>query len=155
MNRWKFTALAGMILAAIGAVASFEALTAAQNQAEPAKRQLREFMRRKLDASNQVLEGLVTEDFALVRDGATALQEISSSEKWRISNDALYRQYSAEFQSMAERLEQAAKAEKLDAAALVWVETTISCIECHKHARAILIADQPRAAPFELGAVSR
>jgi hypothetical protein len=130
-----------VILAAVAAVLSIDVGAEAQDQATPASPQLREFMRRKLEASNQVLEGLVTEDFALVRGGANALQEISGSEKWRISNDALYRQYSADFQRMAERLEQAAKTEKLDAAALVWVESTMSCIECHKYARSILIAN--------------
>ena len=34
-----------------------------------------------------------------------------------------------------------ANEKKLDTAALAWIEATMSCIECHKHARAILVLE--------------
>lgn len=111
---------------------------ATQNDAEAP---LKKFMRAKLQASNQILEGLVTEDFDLVSKGARKLQVMSADEKWRVSNDALYRQYSAEFQRVTQRLETMAKEKKLEGATLTWIESTMGCITCHKHARAILIAD--------------
>ena len=101
---------------------------------------VRPFMRMKLEASNKVLEGLTTEDFRLVREGASTLHKMSSAEKWRVSNDVLYRQYSAEFNREAERLLERANERNLDGATLAWMECTMSCVRCHKYARAIKIA---------------
>lgn len=101
---------------------------------------LRKFMRAKLDVSAKILEGLTTEDYKLIETGAQSLATMSQAEQWRVSNDALYRQYSSEFQRVAERLAEQGKAKNLDGAALAWVEATMSCIECHRHARTILIS---------------
>lgn len=134
--------VAAAVFVLVVAVDAFRPLAGGKQQ-QDADAALSEFMRQKLEASNQILEGLVTEDFDLVGKGAEKLQEISSSEQWRISNDALYRQYSGEFQRIAKRLEQTAKDKKLEAATLTWIETTMGCIECHKYARSILIAAEP------------
>lgn len=104
------------------------------------KGSVKPFMRMKLEASNKVLEGLTTEDFRLVREGASTLHKMSSAEKWRVSNDVLYRQYSAEFNREAERLLERANERNLDGATLAWMECTMSCVRCHKYARAIKIA---------------
>jgi len=101
---------------------------------------VRPFMRVKLEASNQILEGLTTENFQMIREGAQTLHKMSSAEKWRVSNDVLYRQYSTEFNREAERLLEKANERNLDGATLAWVECTMSCVRCHKHARAIKIA---------------
>ena len=58
---------------------------------EPA---LAKFMQAKLKASSQILEGLCTEDFDLIQKGAEKLKSMSEAERWRVSNDAIYRQYS-------------------------------------------------------------
>ena len=101
---------------------------------------LRKFMRAKLDASGQILEGLAVEDFDLIRQGASTLEEMSIAEKWRVSKDPLYREHSVDFQKVARRLTKNAKEEKLEASALTWLEATMQCIECHKWSRANLIA---------------
>lgn len=103
---------------------------------------LAKFMRAKLSASNQVLEGLCTEDFELIEKGAKSLHTMSKAEQWRVSNDAMYRQYSLEYRRGVEQLENAAKAKKLDSAALAWTKTTLNCIECHRWVKANLIADR-------------
>jgi len=96
----------------------------------------------KLDASTKILEGLTTENFAMVGEGAKTLQSMSAAEKWRVSNDVLYRQYSAEFRLHADQLLEKANARNLDGATSAWVECTMSCVRCHHHARAIRIAGQ-------------
>lgn len=101
---------------------------------------VRPFMRMKLEASTKILEGLTTENFQMIRDGAQTLHKMSAAEKWRVSNDVLYRQYSTEFNREAERLLEQANGRNLDGATLAWVECTMSCVRCHKHARAIKIA---------------
>lgn len=120
-----------------------------QAQEKPATRQtekkpepiLRRFMQRKLGATNLVLEGLVTENYELISKGAAELQDISSAEKWRISNDVMYRQQSAEFQRKVGQLKKMAEAKNLDGAALAYFDSTMSCVECHKWVRAVLVAD--------------
>jgi cytochrome c556 len=105
---------------------------------------LSKFMREKLTASSQVLEGLCTEDFDLISKGAKRLKTVSSAEKWRVSNDAMYRQHSAEFRSGVDKLLKAAQAKKIDSAALAWTKTTLNCIECHRWVKAMLISgDRP------------
>lgn len=107
---------------------------------EREKSLLAQFMRAKLTASSDVLEGLVTEDFELIGKGAKNLKKLSSAEKWRVSNDAMFRQHSAEFRSSVDSLEKAAEKKQIDAAALAWTNTTLNCIECHRWVRAMLIA---------------
>lgn len=98
------------------------------------------FMRKKLDASNQILEGLVTEDAELIAKGAKVLIEMSSAEKWHVHNDVMYRQFSKEFQQTAKKLVEAAEKENFDGVALKWIDTTMKCIECHKFVRGIRLA---------------
>lgn len=128
-------AIAGVILHTVRAD---DQPPAATKVAAP-KQELRDFMHKKLEASNKILEGLVMEDTDLIQEGATALSEMSSAEKWRVSNDAMYQQFSKEFQRTAAKLVDAAKEKNLDRAALRWMDTTMSCIECHRFVRNELV----------------
>lgn len=111
-----------------------------QKEAKPKVEQAA-FMRRKLEASNQILEGLVTEDAELVLKGAKVLVEMSSAEKWQVKHDVMYKQYSSEFQQAARKLVEAAEKENFDAATLKWIDTTMKCVECHKFVRGARLAD--------------
>ena len=93
------------------------------------------FMRKKLDASSQVLEGLTTEDAELIQKGAKALTEISKTEKWQILSDPEYREYSLDFRVNARKLAEAAEKGNFDNAALQWFAAMKNCIECHQHVR--------------------
>ena len=96
---------------------------------------LRAFMRKKLDASSQILEGLATEDAALIQKGAKTLTELSKAEKWQILSDPEYREYSLDFRIDARKLAEAAEKENFDNAALQWFDTMKTCVECHQHVR--------------------
>lgn len=110
-----------------------------ESKGTPARQGISKFMRMKLEASQKVLAGLALEDYELIQEGAAKLEEMSSAEKWRVSNDPLFREHSVDFQRVAQRLVKNAKEEKLEAAALSWLEATMQCIECHKWSRANLI----------------
>lgn len=103
--------------------------------------ELSDFMRQKLDSSAFVLEGLLTENYQLIEKGAKRMNEMSRLEKWRVSNDIMYRHHSEDFQSRVEKLIKTAKEENSDAAALAYFDMTMSCVECHKWVRRVLIAD--------------
>lgn len=130
----------GLLLAVVAAGAvgwSFAADQKAQKKKEAA---LAKFMRGKLTASNQILEGLVTENFDLVSKGAETLEKMSQAEQWRVSNDQIYRQFSEEFRRTAQQLKKDAATGKIDAASLTWIKTTMNCIECHKFTKGMLIS---------------
>ncbi len=114
-----------------------------QKKVPDAKRDLDQsvFMRKKLDASEQILEGLTSEDKQLLVRGAKALVEMSAAEKFQAQNNVMYRQFSKEFQTSAKSLLEAAEKGNFDAAQLKWVETTMKCLECHKFVRGTRLAD--------------
>lgn len=108
------------------------------NKKQPASKSdldQKKFMRKKLEASSQILEGLATENASLITQGARVLAEMSAADQWKVLNDATYGQYSNEFQRVATGLRDAAETNNFDSAALKWIDTTMKCIECHKFVR--------------------
>ena len=114
------------------------------DRSTPERKGLSIFMRAKLDASQKILAGLALEDFELIQEGASKLEDMSAAEKWRVTNDPFFREHSADFQKGARRLSKSAKEGKLEGSALTWLELTMQCIECHKWTRANLVADTPQ-----------
>lgn len=124
---------------AVGQVKS-AAPEAAQKKDGEKKPVLQTFMRRKLEASQKVLEGLAVEDFDMIALGARQLRGISAAAEFAVSKDVLYIQHADEFRRIADRLEKVAKEKRLDAAALSYMDLTMSCIECHRFVRNVLVA---------------
>lgn len=93
------------------------------------------FMRAKLAASEQVLDGIVNEDFDKISKGTLRLQVISAAEKWKVRDDQNYTDHSADFRRILSRLKADAQKKNLEGAALSYVEMTMSCIKCHKDLR--------------------
>lgn len=93
------------------------------------------FMRKKLDASSLILEGLSIEDAELIQKGAKALLTLSKAEQWQVLINPDYREFSNEFRANVRKLEAAAEAGNFDNAALQWFDAMKGCIECHQHVR--------------------
>lgn len=102
------------------------------------------FMRAKLAASEQVLDGIVSEDFDKIEKGAIRLQLITTAEEWKVSDDQNYLDQSAQFRRVLSRLKTQAQKKNLDGAALAYVEMTTSCIQCHKDIRKPATPDKPK-----------
>ena len=136
--------LAAIILGAAGWLSAGGASQRAAGQDAAAKRdvELRAFMRKKLEACSEILEGITTEDAALVKSGATTLTTMSGAEKWRVSNDVMYKQFSEEFQRTATKLAAAADKGNFDDVTLKWIDATLTCVECHKFVRGMRLADR-------------
>jgi hypothetical protein len=96
---------------------------------------LRAFMRKKLDASSRILEGLTTEDDFAIKEGAAALLEMSKAEMWNVIVDEDYREFNREFRGSVRKLSEAAEKENFDNATLQWFDTVKACVECHKYVR--------------------
>ena len=94
-------------------------------------------MRRKLENSQKVLEGVALNDFEKITKHADDLIAISKATDWKVFKSAQYELYSNEFRRNAETLGQQAKAKSGDGVALAYVELTLTCVKCHKHVREI------------------
>lgn len=103
------------------------------------KLERREFMRKKLTAAEQILEGLTMENAALMTQGARQLVDMTSSDQWKVKDDLVFRQLSSDFQRSATALRDSAG--DFDSAATKWMETTKKCLDCHKHLRSIRLAN--------------
>lgn len=128
------TARLALPLALAALAAGLGATLASESQGQQG-RALRRFMRQKLEYSQNILEGLALEDYALVARNARSLRELSEDAQWRVSPNVNYLRLSNEFQALADELEQKAKDRNLDGATLGFFRLTNNCIDCHKLVR--------------------
>lgn len=98
-------------------------------------RALRKFMRQKLEYTQNVLEGLTLEDYALIARNARALRELSQDAQWRVSPNMTYLRLSTEFQRLADEVADQARQRNLDATTQAYFRLTSNCIACHKLVR--------------------
>jgi hypothetical protein len=94
-----------------------------------------ELMQKKLKHSQKVLEGVAVGNFDEIADNADELIAISKQAEWYVSKSPQYEMRSNEFRRTAEELVKNARAKNLDAAALSYVELTMTCVKCHKYGR--------------------
>lgn len=92
-------------------------------------------MQRKLKFSQMVLEGLATNNFDKIGKGGDGLIECVQHATWKINETEKYVLYSNDFLRRAEGLKKAAKEKNVDAAALAYVDMTLTCVKCHQYLR--------------------
>lgn len=114
---------------------------AAAQDDEASDSPLAAFMHAKLDASNRILEGLVTDEMKKVQSGADELLQMSDAEQWRASNDMLYLQHSRTFRESVVSLRDKAGKGSVDGVALAWMDVTLNCIRCHEWVRNVMVAE--------------
>lgn len=93
------------------------------------------FMRAKLEHSQNVLEGLTTEDFGMISRDAAKMELLSQEAAWQVLQTPEYRQQSLEFRRATTALKAAADNENIDGAALAYVDVTMKCVKCHQYVR--------------------
>ena len=126
-------------------------LAQAQGSAEPVEdmpkevRPLDVFMRRKLELSRETLQGIVTEDFPLIKRSAEGLEKMSRQAEWEVFRMDEYNHLSAEFRRVARTLAKQAEKKNIDGAALAYMQLTMSCVECHKFTRGVRMAAETPA----------
>ena len=121
-----------MSLAAVALLLMIVVVVTAQIPATPEHAAL---MERKLAAAQEVLGGLARENFSAVEDNAQLLTLLSQEAAWNVIQTPEYRRLSEEFRGAAKQLKQAAEQQNIDAVGLAYVKLSISCIECHRHAK--------------------
>ncbi len=105
---------------------------------------LSDFMNRKLEHAQSMLEGLVTEDYPTILKHAREMNVISRAAAWQVIETPEYAAQSVEFRRAVDDLTKAAEKHNLDGAALAYVEMTVKCVNCHKYVRTIRVAEAPQ-----------
>jgi hypothetical protein len=105
------------------------------NEEKVTDKKVAELMKSKLKHSQKVLEGVAVGDFEEIAANAEELIAISKQAEWLVSKSPQYELRSNEFRRTAEQLIKDARAKNLDAAALDYVELTMTCVKCHKYGR--------------------
>ena len=124
--------MAGLLSASI---AVFAVRAEEQNEKPDEKKPASFWMKKKLEYSEKVLDGLAKADFELIETNAKKMTALSTIEIFVRGRDEDYgHQYKA-FESSARELIRAAQDENIDRAALAYVGLTLSCVNCHKHLR--------------------
>jgi hypothetical protein len=125
---------------ALNAADSSSSTKAARFAAKPLRDNVRKFMRAKLENENDVMEGLMTEDFDQIKLGASRMVQMSKQTHWQQFQTPVYTQDTADFVDVAEQLAIAAEKKDLDTASLHFVKLTLKCVNCHKHVRSKKVA---------------
>jgi hypothetical protein len=101
---------------------------------------LKALMKRKLEDSQKVLEGLAINNYDEVAKSAADLIQVSKDVEWRVIKTAQYEMFSNDFRRNAETLVRMAKAKNTDGIALAYVDLTLNCVKCHKYVREVRMA---------------
>jgi hypothetical protein len=113
-------------------------LSYAPGQAPAQEKPLRDasyWMKRKLELSQQVLEGLALADFDKIDKAARTMDTLNSIEKFVRGRNEAYRAQLEIFRYANASLVKAAAKENLDGATLAFNQMTLSCVNCHKQLR--------------------
>jgi hypothetical protein len=94
-------------------------------------------MRKKLQHSQLVLEGIAVNDYDKIAKNAEGLIAVGKEAGWKVLKTPEYEVYSNDLRRSAESLIRNAKAKNTDGAALAYVDMTLTCVKCHKHVREV------------------
>jgi len=118
-------------LCALGATGLITGLRVAGAADQPTT----DVMRLKLAHSQDVLEGIVKEDYDRIGLNAQKLVQLSQSTGWYSRQTPEYELFTTEFRRHAQSLVKAAKDKNIDAATGAYMQMTVSCVSCHKYMR--------------------
>jgi hypothetical protein len=93
------------------------------------------FMRAKLASSQKVIEGLVTNNFALIKNAAEEMKQMSDATQWPTAQDKSYQHYQEAFRRECDQLARFAANKNLAAAHYTYLQLTTTCINCHDYVR--------------------
>ncbi|MDP6556840.1 MAG: hypothetical protein QGF59_28010 [Pirellulaceae bacterium] len=90
------------------------------------------WMKKKLSYSQEILNGLATEDYELIQKNAMAMKGLNRIEFFVRRKPEGYRTQLKTFQFSVDELVRNAEDDDLDGATLAFTQMTISCVNCHK-----------------------
>jgi|SRR5581483_8120120 hypothetical protein len=119
------------------AVFAFGTMAFAGHGGEPPQSKAAELMRKKLQQSQKLLEGIALSDFDKITQHADELILISKETDFKIMKTPQYQMYTDEFRGNAEDLVKKAKDKNIDGVTLAYMQLTLTCVKCHKYCREV------------------
>ena len=101
---------------------------------------VRDVMKAKLDHSQKLLGALAVEDFDALARHSQHLALLNLDAGSRMLQTEEYARHSIDFRRHAHALRDAAQKKNIDAAALGYVQLTMTCVNCHKYVRGVRMA---------------
>ena len=92
-------------------------------------------MQKKLTSTQQVIAGIAREDYKELAKQAQKLTLLSHEAGWNVIQTPEYIRLSDAFRSSTAQLKKAAESQNMDAVGLAYIKLSISCIDCHRHAK--------------------
>lgn len=123
----KMTALA--VLGLLG----LAALAVRGDDKEAEKQSL--LMRKKLECSQNILEGLALEDYDAMAENARVMKGLTQLEHWFRADSPQYKAQLNIFWFANDELIRLADEKNMEGASLAYMQLTLSCVNCHKHIR--------------------
>ncbi len=130
------TIRAGLIVASCALIAYSAFAGAQEKETKPASSA--ELMRKKLEISKDILEGLATARFEKLAEDAKKLKDLTDSPVWKtpvLHNSESYPTLLQDFRRPVDEMIKQAKAHNIDGVTLAYVQVTMSCVSCHKFIR--------------------
>jgi hypothetical protein len=106
-----------------------------EKKAPPKNEERAAIMKKKLAQAQKLLEGLTLQDFDKLKSAANELASLRLQVAWMAEKTPEYEQFSLDFQRNLESTQRAASDKNIDAAALAYIEMTMTCVKCHKHVK--------------------
>jgi hypothetical protein len=106
-----------------------------KDEPKPDEKKVKELMRKKLEYSQKVLEGLALNDLDKVAKNAEELKRVRKEAAWRVIPTAEYELWGDEFNRSLDGMIKAAKDKNLEKAKLDFLGMTMSCFHCHTYVR--------------------
>lgn len=90
-------------------------------------------MKAKTAYAHRLLDAVVLEDFDVIQDQAFRLKAVAETADWYTAESSQFVRETESFIRAADRLFQAAQENNGDAAALAYMDLTLSCVHCHRY----------------------
>ncbi len=140
--RWWISVSAVVVITVVSIICNVN-FASGEQQDEPRSA----LMLAKLASTQRIAEGLVSQDFQLVRRGAEEIERVCDASLWESNADPIYGQHRTELRRHASKLVRMAAEQNLDGSAFAYMNCMSSCINCHQHCRDVLrIADRTNSA---------
>jgi len=129
---WRTMATSLTIVAGLVAGASV-GLTHAEDKPKPEDSSF--WMKKKVEYSHQVFDGLATGDFEQISEGARHMRALGRVETFARGRTPGYRRNLENFQEASEEILRQSEAKNLEGVTLAFTQMTYSCVACHKELR--------------------
>jgi hypothetical protein len=93
------------------------------------------WMKQKLVATQNILEGMTRADYEMIGKNAAGMQLLSYLEAWVRADLPDYRAQLRAFEHANSAIVRAARDKNLDGVTIAYTQLTISCMQCHKIVR--------------------